>query len=513
MDLFFKSIVQSRWLGFTLIMAVVLTAYSFMMQAPFRGMDDRVTITQNADIRNFENIPKIFTSSFFGDRSYYRPLVSLSYMLEYHLFGLNSFFFNLDNVLIHILNAFGVYFLIFRLMKDRALALAVSFVFAIHPVHWEAVANISGRVILLNTLFLLAAFSWFIDFRERRKFMALAGSLVSFLLAFLCKESAAIFPLVLVLYLALFPSRKGERLKPWLGLAPFFVIIFGMILFRQTLGITQLFGWGSFKGMLLGFLTFACGAITYIRILIWPTDLYFDRSAPLFYSFTEPQLLATVVFWLAALWLVVKRRVKMGGRALFFILWFLIELAPVSQVVTSLGVQPGFISLAEHFLYVPSIAFLTLAVLGIFKVMELNAAKRWFSQWVGTMALIALTAFFFLTTIQQNIYASNELDMLKRSVKHQPFNSRVLYSMGMYYANRGMFEEAERYFGQAVAIDPWNVRAMIALGKSLCDQGRYIEGIAVYESIQDAGNLKGLLDDNLRRTREIAAQMPRMIYE
>jgi pentatricopeptide repeat protein len=47
-------------------------------------------------------------------------------------------------------------------------------------------------------------------------------------------------------------------------------------------------------------------------------------------------------------------------------------------------------------------------------------------------------------------------------------------------------------------IDPWNVRARIALAKSLCDQGRYDEGIAVYESIREAGPLQGLLDENLR---------------
>src|ERR1041385_3808772 len=146
MDIFLKNLTRS-WLGLILIMAGVMAAYSFMLQAPFREMDDAVMIVQNPDIRSFQNIPKIFASSFFGDRSYYRPLVSLTYMIEYHWFGLNSFFYNLDNVLLHMLNVLGVYFLIRRLMKDQTLAFGVALLFALHPIQWEAVANVSGRVI------------------------------------------------------------------------------------------------------------------------------------------------------------------------------------------------------------------------------------------------------------------------------------------------------------------------------------------------------------------------------
>ncbi len=495
-----KNIVYSRWLGFTLTAALVLTAYSFMLQAPFRGMDDSVSIVQNSDIRSFHNIPKIFSSSFFGDRSYYRPLVSLSYAVEYHLFGLDAFFYNLDNVILHILNTFAVFALINRLLKDRAVAFWVSLLFAVHPVQWEAVANVSGRAILLNAFFVLIAFRLFIDFCDRGKILLLAGSLLSFTLAFFCKESAAILPIVLALYLAFF---HREKIKLWYSLAPFFLIVLGFILLRRQLGITELFGWGAWNALFFGFMTFAQGVITYLRLFIFPVDLYFDRSRMVFQNIYDPQLLATAVFWLAAVIALWRWRAKAGFKIIFFIFWFSVELAPVSQIVTSLGVQPGFISLAEHFLYVPSVAMFVLLVLAVEHLIHLNGTKKWCSPLIAKTALTGFFVFLFLTTIQQNIYASSELAMLRRSIEKQPFNSRVQYSLGMYYVNHGMFEVAERYFRQAIAMDPWNVRAQIAFGKALCDQGKYGEGIAVYESIQHPGSQEALLKENLRLSREI----------
>ena len=79
-----------------LIAVLTLTAYSFVLSAPFKIMDDQVSIVENRAIGDFSNIKQVFTSGFFGDHTFYRPLVALSFMTEYRLFGLNYFFYNLD---------------------------------------------------------------------------------------------------------------------------------------------------------------------------------------------------------------------------------------------------------------------------------------------------------------------------------------------------------------------------------------------------------------------------------
>ncbi len=487
-------------------------------------------------------------------------------MTVYHLFGLYSISFFLYNVILHILNSFCVFALISRLSacvitprlldvgecelkavalrripplkrqvritpkhaqkisekfssgdargqleKDHELArgaswnnpstaLAVCLLFAIHPVHWEAVSNISGRSILLNALYVLMSFCLFIDFYKSRRIGFLFGSLAGFVLALLCKESAAILPVVLILYLLLF---AGEGKKPWFAVVPYFLIVFGFILLRQQLGITQLFSWGSPDALALGFLTFVRGVITYLRLFIFPVDLYFDRSLKVFGSFMDLQLTLALLFWIAAALTLWFNRKKVGGPLLFLLIWFLIELAPVSQIVTSIGVQPGFISLAEHFLYVPSVAALTLLVLGVQYLWNLNIQRNFCSRPIAIAGIMGFLVFLYLTTIQQTVYAGNELAMLKRSVAMQPYNSRVQYSLGMNYVYRGMFQAAEGHFRQAVAMDPWNVRARIALGKSLCDQGRYHEGLTVYRSIGDAGKFTEILLENIRLSQAI----------
>ena len=499
----FDRLLRSRFLVYILIAVVAVAAYSFMLRAPFRSMDDSTTIVENSDIRDFKNVPKIFTGSFFGDHSYYRPLVTLSYMVEYRVFGLDAFRFNLDNVILHILNSFCVFALINRLWKDRAIAFGVALLFAIHPVQWEAVSNISGRAILLNAFFIFFAFCLFIDFYERKRTLLLFGSVASFVLALLCKESAAIFPVVLVLYILFFSK---ERKKAWFSVVPFFLVVFGFIIFRRQLGITQLFGWGSGEALVLGFLSFARGVITYLRLYIFPVDLYFDRSRMVFQKFFDPQLILTILFWLTALVQLWKNRRRIDRRVMFLVFWFLVEFAPVSQIVTSLGVQPGFISLAEHFLYVPSVAMLTILILSVRYAMQYNDVKRFCSPSIATAAVLGALVFLFLTTVQQAVYASSELAMLKRSIAMQPFNSRVQYSLGMNYVHRGMFQAAETYFKQATAMDPWNVRARIAFGKALCDQGKYQEGIAVYRSIHDAGSFEGILRENMRLSQKILVE-------
>ncbi len=482
---------------------LVLAAYSFMLRAPFRSMDDATTIVENQDIRGFQNLPKVFTGSFFGDRSYYRPLVTASYMAEYAFFKLDAFWFNLDNVILHILNSLCVFALIRRLFNCRNTAFWAALLFAVHPVQWEAVSNISGRAILLSALFVFSSMILFLDFYKSRQRIFLVGSLVSFILAMFSKESSAVLPVVLTLYIFFNREEKSANPRPWFSLAPFFLLVAGFLSLRQQLGITQLFAWGSGDALTLGFLSFARGCITFLRLFVFPVDLYFDRSRAVFLNFSQPELILTVIFWISVLWMIWHNRHAAGGTILFLIAWFLIDFAPVSQIVTSLGVQPGYISLAEHFLYVPSVAMLTLLVVGVRHLWQMNKDKKWCSPPVAGMAVAGVIIFFYLTTIQQAVYAGNELSMLKRSIAMQPNNSRVQYSLGMNYVRRGLFQPAEHHFRTATAVDPWNIRARIALGKVLCDQGRFEEGIAVYRSVTNPGPFAEILQENLKLSLKI----------
>jgi 4-amino-4-deoxy-L-arabinose transferase and related glycosyltransferases of PMT family len=185
------------------ILAIALSAcvaYGSMLNAPFKVMDDHFSIVENPAIKSTENIPEIFQQGYFRDQHYYRPLVNFSFLIEYQLFGLNSFFYNLDNLLLHMASALLVFALVFLLTGQVQSGFWAGLLFAVHPIQWEAVCNIPGRAILLSAFFSLSAFIFFL-LSLRKHWYALPLSLVCFALALLSKESAGVLPGVVFMYL------------------------------------------------------------------------------------------------------------------------------------------------------------------------------------------------------------------------------------------------------------------------------------------------------------------------
>jgi len=177
--------------------------------------------------------------------------------------------------------------------------------------------------------------------------------------------------------------------------------------------------------------------------------------------------------------------------------WFCIQLLPVCQVPFSIGVRPGYISTAEHFLYLASVGIFVLMAQGILWAYQKNKEYRIISPDALSVLMAVVFGVFFLITIQSNIYASSEMAMYQRTLKYNPANSRIRYNLGLNYASRGFFKEAEDEFRKILEDPPEVVHVRIALGKALCDQGKLWEGIREYEAITDAGGMAPLLRNNL----------------
>lgn len=74
--------------GLFVLALLTLGVYSFSTSGSFKTLDDDYSIVRNENIRSFHNIPKVMTNAFFGGDSYYRPLVTISFMKEYHFSNL-----------------------------------------------------------------------------------------------------------------------------------------------------------------------------------------------------------------------------------------------------------------------------------------------------------------------------------------------------------------------------------------------------------------------------------------
>ncbi len=462
-----------------IIIVLGFVAYGCMLTAPFKTMDDSISIIKNPLIRSIKHVPQIFREGYFHDQFYYRPLVNISFMAEYHAFGLQPFFYNLDNLILHVLNAILVLLLVSRLTKSPTVGFWTAVLFVMHPVQWEAVCNIPGRVILMSAFFVLSSFIFFFEFYNSRRWAFLFLAFISFILGLLCKESAGVLPMVLIMYLLCLDKEKSA-LRKLMIMGPFLVGIAGYILLRHTVGITKLYHTDNLYYLMLGFVTFLRSVITDLRLFVLPVDMHFDRCLPFFMSFTYPPAIFAICFWtLVAIGLFGWRR-KIPSFIFFLVFWFGLELLPVSQLVAGIGVGTGHVSTAEHFLYVACIPVFVGMVLGFKWFYEFNEKRRlvkpFFLKFLGGGFLV----FWFLVSVEQSIYASNEFIMLQRSLKYEQNNPRLQGAMGLLSVMRNDIPDAEKHFRAATEAEPYNPIYHICLGTALSQQGKWIEGLEQY---------------------------------
>src|SRR4030067_376224 len=138
--------------------------------------DDEMYVVENTYIRDIKNIPASFIHPEYltslGHKSHYRPLVMISYTINYWIGGLNPAVYRITNLLFHIGTAF-LLFLTVETMLNRGgekrsnfyIALASALIFAVHPFNSEAVNYITARSSLMSGFFYLLAFYFWVRYR------------------------------------------------------------------------------------------------------------------------------------------------------------------------------------------------------------------------------------------------------------------------------------------------------------------------------------------------------------
>lgn len=188
--------------------------------------DDRSLILNNPRITSLTNVRAIWLSDWWKvledegepktqrDRLY-RPLTLFTFALNHAVNGLNPLGYRLVNVLLHAAVCVLVWHFARRLVDDPAAASLAAVLFAVHPVHVEAVAGIVGRGELLAAGFLLAGLILLLcrDGAPSAYRTLLAGAL--FLLALLSKETAVCYPAVALLVLWGAPGARRQRIGWW----------------------------------------------------------------------------------------------------------------------------------------------------------------------------------------------------------------------------------------------------------------------------------------------------------
>jgi hypothetical protein len=171
--------------------------------------------------------------------SYYRPMISLSAAIDYTLWGLRPVGFHLTNLALHVANTLLVYAIaaVLQPAQTGPVGLAAALLFALHPLHAEAVYFLAARTDLIATLFILSSFLLYLLFRSNGRVTCYCLSLLAFLAALASKETAVTLPLALALHTVFPAAPAGEGPSEtakvrWL--APYLLLLAGYFVLRKA---------------------------------------------------------------------------------------------------------------------------------------------------------------------------------------------------------------------------------------------------------------------------------------
>jgi hypothetical protein len=376
-----REVWRRRALLMLALWAFALLAYSNSFRAGL-AFDNTGLILRDSRIRaaTLENLHLILTEEYWYNwttTGLYRPLCTLSYLLNYTILGNGPHpaGYHWVNFALHAVNIALVYLLGLLVFQETRLkehlALALAAVWAVHPVLTESVTNIVGRADLLAGFGVLAGLLCHVHGGAAsgwRKLAWLSGLALATTAGLFSKESAVVVLAAMVIYDLAFRQTWRARAAGYLALAVPFLVFFyvrGQVLARLPAGLVP---FGDNPLVDAGFWTARLTAIKvigkYLWLLLWPSHLSCDYSynqIPLFTwgDWKTPVALAACAA-LAAVAVVCYRRSK---PVFFFIAFFFATLAPTSNLVILIGTI-----MAERFLYLPSIGFAGCLVVIVYAV-------------------------------------------------------------------------------------------------------------------------------------------------
>jgi tetratricopeptide (TPR) repeat protein len=462
-----------RWRAAIILLAGFL-AYANSFSGPF-VLDDRVSIVENVQIRDLWRLGSVL----FPRRELPtagRPLVNLSFAVNYALGGLNVAGYHVVNLAFHLLCGLLVFGIVRRTLELPALkgrfggaalnlGFAVALLWTLHPLNTEAVVYLTQRTELMMALFYLLTLYASIRALSSNASTWRAIAVLSCGAGMLCKESMVTAPVVVVLYDAVFVFESfrralAERWRFYGALCASWLVLSAMMwsgprvrsvgfsvgvdpwtyLLNQTVMITQ-----------------------YLRLAAWPRALVANYGWPVELTLREvlPQaLFVTALLALTALALV--RRPKWG----FLGAWFFVTLAPASSIVP-IATEVG----AERRMYLPLIALVALAVVSASFVKRAVPAS-------GAVVLAVVATLFTLGTFARNREYVSELVLARTILERYP-TGVAHHILAVQLLRAGDRDAGMRELRQAIPSAP---RAHYTLGVELLKEGKNKEAIDQLEA-------------------------------
>lgn len=474
--------------------------------------DDDDNIVNNVYIKDWQYLPNFFTESLISGAgqvsNYWRPLLLISFAVDYRLWGMAPFGFHLTNILLHIIAAWLIFLLLNELIRiaDSELAQSdsvnagrwftdksvwlpflVSCLFLIHPLQTEAITYVAGRADPLSSVFCLLAIYYYVLYKQSNCLWQYGASLLFFLFGLLTKEQVILLPLLIILVELVFFVKALDKkiiIKALKLSLPFLAMAAAYFAWRITVlnfnDILHGFAYDAVysHSVWLRLLTFCSVILGYFKLLFIPLDLHMAREVTTVNSFFSWPvvvfiLLSALIFWLGLRTWAKDRLIAFG------LWWFFIILLPRTNIFQIN--RPMY----EHWLYLPMIGFwlalFCLAALFFKKIKNDNPGfgQKLFYASAILMAVYSLSLGFL--TIKRNKDWQNPVTFYKKNLAYTP-NSFIQHNnLGMAYAATGQLADSVLEYQAAIKIKDVYPQVHYNLANSLRDLGRLNEAIVEYE--------------------------------
>ncbi|HEY5489615.1 MAG TPA: hypothetical protein VIK25_00365 [Gemmatimonadaceae bacterium] len=450
-----------RWWALALVIALLAVAASATSLRNGFTYDDRWIIVDNGRVHSIRALWHYFAESYWPmsrGAALYRPFMIFAYSVQWVVGSGSPLLFHLVNVLLAAACAVAVFWVAGFLVAPRVAWLAAA-LFAVHPVHVEAIANVVGQAELWAALVVLLAFGLYARDRLEGPLRRETGVVIWFLfvVGMFIKEHVIVLPVLLVaaellLYRDESRWRRLDRLR--LLLWPMLVVVVAYLMIRVRIigGIGGDTEHPSLLHRTLAERVFIMLDVfpEYGRLLLWPAHLFADYSPQHLIVHAAPDVSqlsgVLLVVCTAVLFVLSLRRAPVVA---FGLAWFALFIAPVSNILLPTGIL-----LAERTLYLPSVGALLVLAFGVNLLYErLRTDGSALQRAVPLLCAGALALGIARSSARNPFWHDTDL-AFATMVEDEPLSFKAHYARGgqLYQRHRSM--DAELEWLLAIKLEP-----------------------------------------------------------
>uniref|UniRef100_A0A8C5G510 Protein O-mannosyl-transferase TMTC3 n=1 Tax=Gouania willdenowi TaxID=441366 RepID=A0A8C5G510_GOUWI len=495
------------WKEVLLLTGLVVGCYWNSLSCGF-VFDDVSAILDNKDLRPSTSLHNLFRNDFWGtpmaeERSHksYRPLTVLTFRLNYLFSELRAASYHLLNVVLHAVVC--VLFLrVCRLFLDKTYSLVAALLFAVHPIHTEAVTGVVGRAELLSSIFLLAAFLAYTKSTSSNHSIVwppIALTVVLVAVATLCKEQGITvigiccihevfvaqgftLPMLVDTLRQVLLGKDGFPYAVLQTLLKLIVLVIStllLVIIRVQVIQSQLPVFTRFDNPAAVSptptrqLTFNYLLPVNMWLLLNPSELCCDwtmGTIPLVESLLDVRNLSTLVFY-TFLGLLTYHSLRYRHSSAKTVIMALSLIALPFIPASNLFFPVGFV-IAERVLYVPSMGFCILVAHG-FKIVSRLKKISW-------LIIGVLLTTHAVKTFNRNWDWESEYTLFTSALKVNKNNAKLWNNVGHALENQNEYAKALQYFLQATRVQPDDIGAHMNVGRTYKNLNRSKEAEEAY---------------------------------